>query len=234
MTDSASLVNLALQSFGSRTTLTPAQLAAGSNNEAKQANLVFDSTRNVLLRMAPWNCAMATTALTLLASNTDGSPWIQGLPRPPWVYEYAYPADCLKPCWIDPGVYNLGPVLYKVGVDTVATVEQRVILTNQADAVLIYVRDVTNPDIWDILFQDAFCNALGANICMSLTGDKALANMCIQMANRSIEEARKADGNEGLTINDVMPDWIRARGVSWSMPVQGVGMYDWGGLIPSY
>ena len=358
MTDQTSLVNLALQSFGSRTTLTAAQLAAGSNNEAKQANLSFEIRRNSLLRMAPWNCALHTRNLTYITSVT-GTPentspaaplWGPGIPRPPWSYEYQYPVDCLRPCWIisasqtgglgtpitnavtgySPSSSYMGPIVYKVGIDTffpvigatvvnggtnyavgdsitlasgpsgsapigapvslsvltvtagaVATVaviahiidsnpiaggsyftqqpnpvgqgsttglgtgatfnltygpksDQRVILTNQSNATLVYARQVIDPNIWDPLFQEAFIASLGAGLCISLTGDKSLANICVGHANRAIEEARKGDGNEGLTINDVVPDWIRERGVNWGGGAMAGPGFDWGGLLPSY
>lgn len=382
MTDNTSLVNLALQSFGNRTVITTAQLAANSNNEAKQANLSFANVRDGLLRMAPWDCALATVNLQYITSvpgtpeNTSASTnlWQAGQPRPPWAYEYQYPVDCLRACWIIPAtqtgysggvpittavtggaptLWNVGPVVFKLGVDNfytatavalstpgtgyvagdlitcgllttsqtitnalanslnpfqagqpqgaspvirVLTVDgaggiltaevvstiidsatnysgslfftwpqgtqpiaiqaattgaglgatftftyatprsQRVILTNQEFATLVYCTQVTDPNVWDPLFQDAFFNSLGANICMGLTGDKALANRCIAQANQSIMEARKADGNEGLTINDVTPDWIRARGISWTDGLYSgpYSSFDWGGLLPSY
>ena len=360
MTDATSLVNLALQSFGSRTTITAAQLAAGANNEAKQANLSFNNVRDSLLRMAPWDCGMKTANLNYITSvpgtpeNTSAATnlWAPGQPRPPWAYEYQYPVDCLKACWIIPAAqtgdagaipittattgfspsYWLGnPVPFKVGVDTfrpvtaaaivaggtsyvvgdqitlplgattsapigapvvlqvatlsgsaVATVtvvsqlpdattpqggsyfavqsgtiaqstttgvgtgatftltfgaanQQRVILSNQQYATLVYVQQIVDPNVWDPLFQDAFLNSLGANICMALTGDKGLANMCIKNANESIMEARKADGNEGLTMNNTTPDWIRGRGINFDGLMSGpYSSFDWGGLLPSY
>lgn len=358
MTDNTSLVNLALQSFGNRTTITAAQLLAGSNNEAKQANLTFENTRDSLLRLAPWDCAMKTANLTYITS-VPGTPentspatnlWQPGQPRPPWAYEYQYPVDCLKACWIIPATQTGyaggvpittavtggapttwlgGPIGFKVGIDnfwTVSTVaiitpgsgyvandivtlntvastvpsngapgqiriltvnggggvltaevvnqitganpevtgsyydrglivgsqatttgsgtgvvfglggtlrgDQRVILTNQEFATLCYVRQVTDPNVWDPMFQDAFVNALGGDMCLALSGDKALANMCYAKANATITEARKADGNEGLTVNDVTPDWIRGRGVCWTDGlVSGpYSSFDWGGF----
>lgn len=367
MTDNTSLVNLALQSYGDRTTITAAQLLAGSNNQAKQANLTFANTRDSLLRMAPWDCAMKTANLTYITSipgtpeNTSAATnlWAPGQPRPPWAYEYQYPNDCLRACWIIPATQTgvgsgvpittaqtggapstwLGePIRFKVATDQflmlsnptviaggsgyvagdiitlniqnapvdttnrigtflancpqgapalirVATVNgagailtctvisqiidaspaaggsyfytyqgvpyaasttgagtgatfggdiefatpasQRVILTNQQSATLVYVQQVTDPNVWDPLFQDAFVNALGGDLCLALTGDKALAKICFARANQSIAEARKADGNEGLTINEVTPDWIRGRGISWSDGLNtGLG-FDW-------
>lgn len=374
MTDNTSLVNLALQSFGSRTTVTAAELLANSTNEAIQANLTFTNTRDSLLRLAPWDCALKTRNLTYITSvpgtleNVSAAPplWQPGLPRPPWAYEYAYPSDCLRACWIIPASQTgytgvpittaitgntpttwLGtPIVFKVGVDEfyvasvlgivsggsgyaigeivtlpnvlntspinigggqsfpvsqpqgappqakVLTVDgggailtlaivptvidaspatggslyygytgtiagatsdrlgtgatftvtlaaskasQRVILTNQEFATLVYVQQVTDPNVWDPMFQDAFIDALGADLCMALSGDKGLANMCIQRANASISQARTADGNEGLTINDVVPDWIRVRGVDFDSQYLGpYGSFDWGGYLPVF
>lgn len=364
MTTPTSLVNLALQSFGSRTTVTDAELAGNLTNEAIQANLTFANTRDSLLRMAPWDCALKTANLTYITS-VPGTPentspatnlWQPGQPRPPWAYEYQYPVDCLRACWIIPSsqtgfaggvpittavtggastTWLGGPIPFKVGIDqfypiinavivngglgyapqdiitaasgpttspplgapvqlfvtaigaggavtNIAIVaqipdetipaggsyftvpgiqsvttqgsttgsgsgiifnlisgfqgDQRVILTNQEFATLCYVRQVTDPNIWDPLFQDAFQNALGADLCIALSGDKALANICIARANNSITEARKADGNEGLTINDVTPDWIRTRGVCWTdtMTNGPYSGYNWGGLLSGW
>jgi hypothetical protein len=111
-----------------------------------------------------------------------------------------------------------------------AASDQRVILTNQEFATLVYVRQVIDPNVWDPIFQDAFVNALGGDICMALTGDKALAKLCWGRANESIIQARKADGNEGLTVNDVTPDWIRTRGISWTdgLNTGPYTSFDWG------
>jgi hypothetical protein len=112
---------------------------------------------------------------------------------------------------------------------------QRVILTNQEFATMTYVQQVIDPNIMDTQFQSAWSAVLGATLCMALTGDKKLANMLIQMANLTIEKARTPDGNEGLTINDVTPDWIRIRGIDF--PTQYSGPYtaaDYGALWPIY
>jgi len=113
---------------------------------------------------------------------------------------------------------------------------QRVILCNQEFATLTYIRQIVDPNVWDPMFQDAMANKLGADIVMGLTGDKPLANACIQMANMSLLEARKVDGNEGLTVSDVTPDWIRARGIWWTDGFQSgpYNAFDWGGLLPTF
>lgn len=111
---------------------------------------------------------------------------------------------------------------------------QRVILTNQEFAVLAYCRQITDPNTMDSLFQKAWYNVIGAALCMALTGDKQLANSKIQLANQAIAEARAVDGNEGLTVNDVTPDFLRIRGVIYSDYWTGASGYDWGSYWPGY
>ena len=70
---------------------------------------------------------------------------------------------------------------------------------------------------------------------MALTGDKGIANKAIAEANDRILQARKVDGNEGLTINDVTPDFIRVRGIAWTEYYSGpYSTFDWGALWPVY
>ena len=85
----------------------------------------------------------------------------------------------------------------------------------------------------DDSFQEALVKILGATITIPLAGDKTLAKMAIEEANRMIEEAREGDGNEGLTINDVTPDWIRVRGVDYpDIYTQSQWGFSWGPLWP--
>jgi hypothetical protein len=134
-------------------------------------------------------------------------------------------------------------VRFKVGIDqlvngTPATggEDVKVIWTNQEQAVLAYIKRVTDPNVMDDLFIQAWVEALAARLVFALTGDKALANLKIQSANGHIMMARTVDGNEGLTINDVTPDWIRVRGIDfpfdfgWSPNQQ----FEWGGLLTLY
>ena len=114
--------------------------------------------------------------------------------------------------------------------------DQRVILTNQEFATLAYVKQVVDPNVMDTLFQSGLINLVAAGLSVALTGDKKRANDLVSLTNRSIELARSIDGNEGLTINDVTPDWIRARGIAYtegytSGPYSG---FDWGSAWPSW
>lgn len=368
MAADAGMVNRALQAFGSRTTVTAAQLAANSTNEAIQANIIYDPFRRRLLRMAPWNCCFQSFSLAYITSvpgtpentsaapsvwtKTNGQPAFQ--PAPPWAYEYQYPVDCLRMAWITPqtatgfasgipittavtggaptfwqgppvkfsvavdqffGVTAVGivsgglgyavgdyitlaqapqgsvplgaPAVLQVatvggggvvtGVNLVAVVksstvggsyfsnlngatqaqgsttgsgtgatfsltqntsasDQRVVLTNQEFAIANYCRDITDVNIFDDDFQEAFAQIMGARLCIALTGDKKLANLKIAEANAMIIEARGTDANEGLKVNDVTPDWLRIRGIDYVEDYSGpynTG-FNWGAIWPGY
>lgn len=380
MTSQVDIINESLQVLGTRTTITAAQLAANSNNESIQANIIYARTRNRLLRMAPWNCAFNVANLNL-ATAVFGTPentsaatntWQKGQPAPPYAYEYQYPTDCLFAAWITPqtatgfaggipittavtggapSFWQGPPVKFKVGVDQFLTVsaaaihggnsgsgyavgdlvtvalqpatsiitnaigtfqigqpqgaaavlqvtsvglfggpitglalvgptaniggaqqtvsgsyfyantatatqgsttgvgsgaqfdltfsgpvDQRVIFTNQEFAILNYVRLITDENVFDDLFTEAFAAILGARLCMALKGDKKAANLAVAMANDAIGRARRGDGNEGFTVNDVLPDWMRIRGTNFTEDYSGpynTG-FDWGSLWPGY
>jgi hypothetical protein len=112
---------------------------------------------------------------------------------------------------------------------------QRVVLTNQEFATMAYIQDVLDPNLMDDQFQEAYVKILAGQVCMGLTGDKKLANMKVQEANTIVALARQSDGNEGLTTNDITPDWLRIRGIDFVEPYSGPfsGM-DWGGMFPLF
>lgn len=114
-------------------------------------------------------------------------------------------------------------------------VPQRVILTNQEFATMSYVQDISDPNVMDDAFQDAWAKVLGASVTIPLTGDKKLANLAIGAANSIIEKARVMDGVEALTVNDITPDWLRVRGIDFSEPYAGpFSGFDWGGMWPTF
>jgi hypothetical protein len=113
---------------------------------------------------------------------------------------------------------------------------QRVLLCNQEQAILQYNTQIIDPNVMDPLFQDAWIAILAARLSFQLNGDRARANELVGTANGLIIEARKADGNENLTVNDVVPDFIRTRGnfggPTWEYsPAMN---FDWGSFYAPY
>jgi hypothetical protein len=96
-----------------------------------------------------------------------------------------------------------------------------VIFTNVKDAQLVYTALMTAPSVWDPLFREAFVKFLASKIARPLTVDAngksdiktgmAIARELIPEVKEAILQARIADGNEGLSSTDHMPDFMRIR-----------------------
>jgi hypothetical protein len=89
------------------------------------------------------------------------------------------------------------------------------------------------PDAWDPLFEQAMVSALACRLAMRIITDKKFAREVrsdnAQLARQALDAARVRDGNEGWTVQDHTPDWIRARtscGLGWAGG-PGVLCYGW-------
>jgi hypothetical protein len=245
MTSALDIANRALSSIGARSGAAGTVSALASfneqSNEAFQVNLLFAATQNDLLRAAHWNFARKTATLSLLKSapgtpenpTTTATVWSNAFPPPPWLYEYSYPADCLKMRMICREVRYSGggvgfgyPVLSGFGGDggryqkfAVANdVDLQgnpvtVVLADANHAIATYTALIKDPDLWDSNFQQCMVAALASRLAMPLTGDKQLKSEALQEAQMYVMNARVSDGNEGTTTVDHVPDWIAARGI---------------------
>ncbi len=361
MTTVVDIANRALLSIGIQNKITS---VTQDSVEAATFNTIYGNVRDRLLRMAPWDCGLTYANLVYITSvpgtpqNTSPatSTWQKGQPAPPWAYEYQYPVDCMRACFIvpasqtgfadgipittavtggAPAFWQGQPIKFKIandqfyavtgvtianggsgyavgdyitlaqapagtppygapavvqvvtvsgsaiasinllnqlpngtfgpaptggsyfkpltnpqaqgsttGTGTGATFnvtwastlsDQRVILTNQEFPTIAYVKQVTDPNVMDPLFIDALVHVIAGDLTAVLTQNYQLANAKIQQANLRIAEARKVDGNEGLSLNDVTPDFIRTRGIAWTEYYQGPwANYDWGSYWPVY
>lgn len=262
MINPVAICNRALASIGTRSTI--ASLTEDSN-EAIACAQVYEATRDELLGMAFWNFARKTATATLIKSapgtptNTDtpAATWQTSYPAPPWLFEYAYPFDCLQvrmvvpqpqmgytgsvPIFSSGGEYS-APLLGAQNPATpfIVAIDQNddgndinVVLTNQYQALLIYTRRVTDPNIFGAQYVQALVAAIAAKISQTLTGDRALSNSKFVEANGWVVQARASDGNEGLTVIDNMPDWITIR-EDWGGAYMGYYVSPYGPLYSTY
>jgi hypothetical protein len=236
MASEVTICNRALQAINTRTSI--ASLSEDSV-EARNCALIYADTRDEVLQMAYWNFAQKTAYLALLKSapGTPSNPasttnqWSTAFPAPPWLYEYAYPQDCIQVSRIVQQIQNyyigtpytsggtstypyaVGPGSpFKVTTDEDSQGQQQsVILTNQYQAIAVYTMRITNPQLFGAQFVEALVQALAAKLALNLSGQIPLANLKFAQANAIIAAARASDGNEGLTVIDNMPDWITIR-----------------------
>lgn len=246
-----SIANRALLAVGARAQITNFSPSDGST-EADAVSVLFVPTFESLARSARWNCLRKQNTLTLLqaAQGTPENPnGNQPFPPTPWNYSYALPSDCLAMRSIVPSlpsgagstpsqtsvnnaaaswIPNGGQIPFAVAYSTDAVGNPiQVILTNQSQAQAIYTVNQSNPVIWDSLFQSAMVASLAAFLVPALSLSMSLMQAQVKSAEEIIVQARTADGNEGVTTLDNVPDWIRARGGE-------TGLYGWGLNITPY
>lgn len=224
------IANLALSAIGTRSSI--ASLLEGSQ-ESNVLNQHYQQARQGILTGVHWNFARKQAQLSLLKDATSST---SVAPPVPWTYEYAYPPDCLQGRYIMPSLQanqaNMsgafptqqvasGPVYFVVGTDTDANGNDvQVILTNQPQAIYVYTKDITNVALFGPDAVTAFYYYLASRCATQLTGDKSLAKALYDIAHQVTIDARVSNGNEGLTVIDVVPDWIRVRGYAndWCYP----------------
>lgn len=237
MTDQVTIWNMALQECGTRSSV------ASVTEKSTEANALAQRWDNALastLQKARWNFARAQALLTLLGDATQG----QAVPTP-WIYKYAYPSDCAQgrnimatvlqqPAGTTPGVPSTPtavgpPVPFLISLDRDASGNQiKVILTNQPQATFVYTALVTNTQLYDDQFVEALSVFLASRVCFQLTGDKGLTKDLNAKAEALCLQAAASNGNEGLTVIDSVPDWIRVRGYAADYAYPDGGEYTYG------
>lgn len=226
--DDVTIANMALGDAGSRVVIASLQ---EKSKEANTANIYYTATRDAVLQAARWNFARKQISLALLKDATKTPP--DAVPVP-WLYEYAYPSDCIQGRYIMPmfdalpgtipgspsaSVYRGPPVKYVVSNEPDNTgADIRVILTNQTQAIFVYTKRVTDPNMFDEQFLEAFVASLAAKLIKPLTGKDPSKQ--IDLAIGLVRTAAASNGNEGLAVQEHTPDWMRVRGYlqDWAFP----------------
>ncbi len=177
----ADAVNGALRRIGYK--MRVGSLYDGSE-ASKVALDVYAQTRDELLRQNDWDFAERNLNMSLLKQAPQGGyvppvVWTTAYPPLPYLFEYAYPADCLKVRAIKPQAifvmdFDPQPVVYSVANDTAYAPPQKVLLCNVESAILTYTGQVTDLATWEADAVETLIAALGRRLVPSLVGLNAL------------------------------------------------------------
>lgn len=185
------ICNIALARIGNSRTINS---ITERTKEAYTCNLFYEAMRDAVLADNDWNFAMSRVVLADL-----------GDPAPGWLFRYQYPTDCARisailPKWFSgtPGALRDKPI-FEVGSNEDGTA--RVIHTNESQATLLYVRNITDPMMFDALFADALSWRLAAEIAMPVSsnaglGQQAMANyqqVLSAAMQRSLDESHEPE-----------------------------------------
>jgi hypothetical protein len=227
------VANLALSEIGSRVSIAS---FADNSPQAKVAALNYTPRIQMLLRAATWDFARAQANLSVWKQATVNGVISSNPPPQPWLFSYLWPSDALKarfvlptipvqppgtPLTTTPGLNVCVPpvptgIPFVIGTDIIPTGNTtspvKVILTNLPNAQLIYTRDLSQmPDQWDSLFLSAATAFLGTYFINALARNKAQYDDQVAMAKSLLDQARVANGNDGIGSVDHTPDWLLAR-----------------------
>lgn len=190
--DDVAIANMALSHVGAKSDI---ESFTEKIPEAIQCNLWYDPSRQQVLAAHDWGFARRRLGLALhgdVISETATDPWAGT-----WGYRYQYPEDCIKarkiqnptspPADADP--FN---------IETSINGQEKTILTNVEDAVLVYTFDSEATELFPPLFVQALSHLLASQIAFSLTRKRKLKTEQLQTYFFTLPRATAEDSNEGV------------------------------------
>lgn len=201
--DEVSLYNLALSVAGARAKISnPAE----NSREAENCRLWYEPIRRQVLSAAPWASVRAVQRLAVFKEQ-DSETWISGAPDPEYRFAYSLPQNYLHARYLY-GYSRFSVSLVNVG--------KAAIMTNAEAAIMYYTYDQPQIQMWDANLYIAIAKALGAAICLPLSGKPQMARNALGEANAMILQAREIAANSDYEPIEQSPDWIAARGGSYT------------------
>lgn len=209
MPSAVEICNIALSHIGAESLVTAIDPPDGSV-EAGYCATFYPIARRLALEMTMPSYAKTRVALAEVA-NTSTS----------WGYAYAKPADCIKPLRVlDPWDAVMFADDPRVVADPTERgsadyeVEGDVIRTNEPDAVLIYLRDVTDTS----KFSPMFTSGLGMLLAGYLAGPvikgrdgMSIGNSWTEAGMNALGRAAASDANASSERAEFIPSSIQAR-----------------------
>ncbi|MEO1192844.1 MAG: hypothetical protein AAFY02_13870 [Pseudomonadota bacterium] len=191
MASDVSLCNQALDRVGAQTIVALSEASAGAQACAR----LYPQARDALLALHDWRFARARAKLAPLAAPVPA----------PWSQLYVLPSDCLA-------ARALGPADHRLGLQGGRfSVEGDWVLSDLADATLIYTRRVTEAGLFDPLFAEALAALLALRLGAALRVDPDLLREVQREYQLALDRARAVDANQASNREQPEADWIEAR-----------------------
>lgn len=185
--NATSIANLALQALGESSPITDINAA---NTRSQQCKRVYEPERRALLRSHPWSFARSRTTLT---PETEA-------PAFGYTKRYALPPDCLR--------FLGGPDLSHDSFE----IEGKDILASEGDALQIwYIRDITDPNLFDPLFVDALSLSMAMKLAEPVTGSSTKFNQVEKLFMNALRQAKRTSAIELPARNFQEDSWLIAR-----------------------
>lgn len=181
------IANLALGKLGARRIIALDE----ESTEARACLLHYAETRDEVLRAHRWNFAIKRETLTQLPTQ----------PLFGWGFAFALPTDCLRVLelnGISPG-RQIRPW----------EIEGRALLAHDETAEIRYIARITDCNLFDTIFVEAFSVKLASKIARPLTGSGPLSGeMLTEYERLTGSRARRTDAFEQSP--DRIPAWVNS------------------------
>jgi hypothetical protein len=193
-----------------------------SSIEAQQCSLHYLRLRDIVLRGVNWQFAKRTVVAQLLSDSPLE-----------WTYAYNYPNDCLKIRKVTGDFYGddtVNGVASRARISqiqrqledppfalenmSISGTDTKVIGTDLPEARLIYTRKVTDPNLFDSDFEDAYAWLIAATIAIPVMGGdfgRKMREDALGMYRQMIIEAIATNGNERKRGPRHTPSLVQAR-----------------------
>lgn len=193
------ICNIALSELGNKAQVVSISPPDGTV-EADLCARFYPVARDEMLEFGDWTFARKRATLAQLATN----------PSTLWAYAYAKPSDCLVTRRILSGVNE-----FKENDSADFDVEGDIILTDRADAVLIYTATSNDPTKYPPSFVTTVGYKLGAFLAGPIIRGEAGTNAAQalhKLAKTSATEALSTDANRMWRQGWYTPSMVAARG----------------------
>lgn len=183
MASEIDIYNMALSHIGSTATVQDKERSP----ERVTCSRFYETTRDALLayKACPWSFAKTSQALADL-----------GGPPTNWTYRYALPNDCITALFIvlagNGNPREDQQIPFEIGFSNAS----RVLLTNQPEAELCYVKRITEAERLSSPFVEALSLRLGAMIAMPIAKSASMRDELLQLAEQAAQVAMAHELNQ--------------------------------------
>lgn len=191
---------MALANLGANSRVETFDPLPEDTTESRLAHLWFHNTRKQLLEVYDWSFARTRAALALHSVDP---------PSGVWSYRYQYPPDCLSARYLEPVALDDDALPFEE--EQPSSIKTRSILTDVADAVLVYTKDVDTPELYSPGFVKALAALLSADFSMSLIGDLKTRDYWKKNAEIEISLATGLNANQSIQEPARGASWVRNR-----------------------
>ncbi len=189
MASLVSIANAALDKVGA----SPITSFTQGTKNANFINRRYAELRDSLLETHPWNWAVKSVKLALLADT----------PVVKFDYAYQLPADFIRVVSVHDSDQGGSVVDHKIRDNRIEAVSSQ--------AWLIYISRVTDPNIMSPLFRNALASLIAIEAATAITESRTLREDMVKQHGKDLRRARSADSISDLP--DRMPpgSWFTAR-----------------------